>query len=81
MSGHASHQKGVDMDIRPVRNYGLEDPVTIQQSAYSRTLTAELLGLFEDHLPVVYLFFNDTSVPGTTTWPNHDNHVHVRIEE
>ena len=36
LSGHASHQKGVDMDASPVRNDGAEARVTIFDSASGR---------------------------------------------
>lgn len=79
ISGHASHQLGVDGDFRPLRGDGREDPVTIHQSAYSRTDTQRVLDFFVDELPVRYIFFNDTRTRHTQTWPNHDNHFHVRI--
>jgi uncharacterized protein YraI len=78
ISGHASHERGVDADIRPVRTSG-ESPVTRFQSAYSRTGTRELIRLHQAEFDIVYIFFNDTAISGTTRWPNHDNHFHVRI--
>lgn len=81
MSGHASHQKGLDIDIRLVRNDGREEPVTYHQSMYSRTLTQELVNLIRANgvLRVQYIFFNDPQVTGVQTWPNHDDHLHVRF--
>lgn len=78
ITGHVSHEKGVDVDVRPVRTSG-EGAVTRFQSAYSRTRTAALIRLYRDELPVTLLLFNDTRIAGTQTWPNHDNHFHVRI--
>lgn len=78
ISGHASHQRGVDADLRPVRKDGGESPVTIHQSAYSRTLTSRLLRLIRQHLPVRLIFFNDSAIAGVQHWPNHANHFHVR---
>lgn len=79
ISGHASHQRGVDADLRPVRNDGREAPVTIHQSAYSRTLTQRVLDLFVAEVRVTHIFFNDSRTRHTQHWPNHDNHFHVRI--
>lgn len=81
MPGHASHQKGVDIDIRIVRNDGQEAPVTYQNSAYSRTLTQELVNIIRANgvLRVQYVFFNDPRVTGVQKWPHHDDHLHVRF--
>ena len=40
---HSSHQNGLDVDIRPVRNDGREESVYYQWSQYSRSLTQELV--------------------------------------
>src|SRR6266851_2186793 len=45
MPGHASHQRGVDADIRPARSDGHETAVSYQSAAYSRALTQELVNL------------------------------------
>lgn len=81
MPGHASHQKGVDVDIRIVRNDGREEPANYKHSTYSRTLTQELVNLIRANgvLRVQYIFFNDPKVSGVQTWPNHDDHLHVRF--
>lgn len=81
MPGHASHQKGVDIDIRLVRNDGQEAPVTYKQAGYSRALTQELVNLIRSNgvLSVQYIFFNDPQVTGVQKWPNHDDHLHVRF--
>lgn len=79
ISGHASHERGVDADFRPMRNNGTEGPVTITQSAYSRTLTQRILDLLRSEMRVRTIFFNDSRVRGVQNWPNHANHFHVRI--
>ena len=79
MPGHVSHQLGVDVDVKPVRNDGSTAPVTIYQSAYSRTLTQRLLNLFVAELRIRLILFNDTRTRPTQTWPNHHNHFHARI--
>lgn len=76
---HVSHQRGVDMDVRPVRNDGVEAPVTIYDSTYSRARTQTLIDLFRSETSINLILFNDRATTGTQTWPGHDNHLHVRI--
>lgn len=82
MAGHASHRAGIDVDVRPVRSDGARQPVTIHQSAYSRTHTTNLLNLFAAELRLTNVFWNDSrhgSRAPVQRWPNHDNHFHARI--
>jgi uncharacterized protein YraI len=83
MSGHASHQVGKDADVRPVSNSSYEGPLTRFASNYSSFRTKDLI---TDHvkpaMSVNVIFYNDpniTPLSYVTTWPNHDNHFHVRI--
>jgi len=80
---HASHQNGLDVDIRLPRADGTEgraDP-----STYDRALTQELV----DHLVargVQYVFSGpNLTVHGprgvVAVWPNHDDHLHVRFHD
>jgi len=78
ISGHASHERGVDGDFRPVKNNGTEGAVTRFQSTYSRTLTQRIVDLCRAEMPVTLIFFNDSRVRGVQNWPNHENHFHVR---
>ncbi len=82
ISGHASHRAGIDVDVRPVRTDGARQPVTYQQSAYSRAETTKLLNLFAGELQLTNVFWNDArhgSRAPVQHWPNHDNHFHARI--
>jgi murein endopeptidase len=87
ISGHVSHQKGVDVDVRLARNDGRNAPTDMKpgsptRGAYSRQFTAEAVQLFR-RIPATLILLNDRSVPGTT-WDrkgNHYNHFHVRIAE
>ncbi len=87
-SGHASHKKGVDVDI-----------YTSDRSAADTGGDAErskVLGrMFADTGVIKMIFYNDVSVqsdfnsyvaskglPGIMkSWPNHNNHFHVRIDD
>lgn len=80
MPDHASHQRGVDFDIALPRNDGQEGPrVTRFDAAYSRSLTQHLVDMLWATGEVEVIFFNDPNVRGVTYWPNHDNHLHVRL--
>jgi N-acetylmuramoyl-L-alanine amidase-like protein/penicillin-insensitive murein endopeptidase len=82
ISGHASHQKGVDVDVRLPRNDGKEQATKYQNASYSRQRTQRLVDLFRGNrvFPVKVIFFNDPAVTGVSPWPNHDNHLHVRFD-
>lgn len=83
ISGHASHRKGIDLDVRPLRNDGQRKRVTIHDAAYSRDLTERLIKAFVNNgvLKVTHIFFNDSAIDVSPVqqWPNHDNHFHVRF--
>lgn len=83
MRGHVSHRRGEDVDVRPVRNDGGERPVTINQRAYSREFTRELIDLFYDEHGTNFdlCLFNDSQTNHTRFWPNHHNHFHLRIHK
>lgn len=79
IAGHASHERGVDADFRPIRNDGQEGRTTRFQSNYSRTYTNRVIQLIRSETRVHLIFFNDLNISGVQRWPNHDNHFHVRI--
>lgn len=89
---HSSHQNGLDVDLRYVRNDGTEGPLNLssQYSSYSRTLTIELLRFFADTLGRAQKVFVDPNsgitsadVPGlevvVDTSGEHVDHMHLRI--
>lgn len=79
ISGHASHERGVDADFRPIRNDRREGRTTRFQSTYSKTYTDRVIQLIRNETRVHLIFFNDLRIRGVQRWPNHDNHFHVRI--
>jgi hypothetical protein len=78
ISGHVSHERGVDVDMRLVRDSG-EGPVNRFQGAYNRTRTGNLIRLFKREIPTQLVLFNDLRVGGVLYWPNHDDHFHLRM--
>jgi peptidoglycan hydrolase-like protein with peptidoglycan-binding domain len=76
---HSSHQKGIDVDIRPMRKDGKKESVVYQSPDYSRALTQQLVNLIRSNgiLPVRTILFNDPGVTGVSAYTGHDNHLHV----
>lgn len=79
---HASHQVGLDIDVRPMRLDGKNEPVTITESQYDRTLTTELINLWWEKAPVQLVYFNDQTVISaglSIKAAGHHHHFHVRL--
>ncbi|MCS0592039.1 penicillin-insensitive murein endopeptidase [Massilia norwichensis] len=76
---HASHQDGLQVDIRPVRKDGLEMPVTHMDRQYDKDATAKVIELFRTFAPVKFVLFNDTSIPFVKWAEHHDDHFHVAL--
>lgn len=81
MPPHKSHNRGVDVDIRLIRNDGREGGSNFRAANYSRSLTQELVNLIRANsaLTVKLVYFNDPAVRGVTDQPGHDDHLHVRF--
>lgn len=81
ISGHASHEKGVDVDIWLMRKDHRKEPTNYKNPEYSRPLTQELVNLIRVNtvLKVERIYFNDPQVQGVRPWAGHDNHLHVRF--
>lgn len=84
--GHASHELGVDVDIWPARTDSAQctaGRITWQSATYDRAATRALVQAVRATAPgqVVLVYFNDPTLISeglTTSYPNHDNHLHVR---
>lgn len=84
---HATHQRGIEMDCRPVRKDKLTGPVarvSYRDAIYDQTATINLIRLFAKHPEVRIIYFNDVEVqkvvgPRVTSCPNHDDHFHVEL--
>ncbi|MER7760683.1 penicillin-insensitive murein endopeptidase [Streptomyces sp. NPDC097619] len=89
ISGHASHQVGLDADLWPVRTDSAQcggSRITWQSSAYDRGATRELVKALRAAAPghVKFIYFNDPQLISeglTVQYPNHDNHLHIRYCE
>jgi murein endopeptidase len=80
MAPHDSHTRGVDVDIRPLRNDGIEGRVTFKETTYSRENTRKLVELVHEDTNLKSILFNDTKITGVKQWAGHDNHLHIRFK-
>ena len=89
-STDAARQKGIEMDIRPVRKdhmTGQAARCSYRDAIYDREATVKLVRLFLQHPLVRVIYFNDTELraivgsPRVTAWPKHDDHLHVGLWE
>lgn len=77
---HATHMKGVEVDIRPMRKDGRSDPVTYTWPEYDRDATQKLIQIFRRCFPGrLTIFFNDLSIPGVIPQSRHSDHFHVEF--
>ena len=79
---HSTHQKGLNVDVRPLRKDGAQQPTNINDTQYSRENTLLLVDAFLAHRNVDRLLFNDADIinkrkPRVHSSPGHDNHLHV----
>lgn len=81
MSPHDSHQKGKNVDIRPLRTDGSEEPVSIDDDEYSHDDTKILVELLLADANVKSILFNDKKIPKVTYYQGHHNHLHVNFKE
>jgi penicillin-insensitive murein endopeptidase len=82
MPPHVSHRLGIDIDVRPMRKDGKNQPVSIDDADYDRALTTELIDLWWTKAPVQAVFFNDQTVINqglSRAVKGHGNHFHVRL--
>jgi murein endopeptidase len=76
---HRSHRDGLQVDVRALRKDGREAPVRWYEPEYGLEATIKLLELFRAYAPVTKVLFNDRRVPFTKIWPDHDNHMHIKL--
>lgn len=75
--GHASHQNGLDVDIRLPRRDGVRGPAN--PGNYDRELTQAIIDRVHAQGASLILVGPSLDVHGpVTVWPNHDDHLHVR---
>jgi hypothetical protein len=79
--GHASHQNGLDVDIRLPRRDGVEGPVT--PANYDRALSQAVVDRLVARGAELILIGHNLDLTGpagvVVRWPGHDDHLHVRF--
>jgi peptidoglycan hydrolase-like protein with peptidoglycan-binding domain len=79
---HATHKDGLDVDMRPLTNNGVNEPTNIGAANFSHEATRELIILIRENFHIEKVFFNDPlTISEGLTKPakGHENHVHVRF--
>jgi hypothetical protein len=80
MAPHDSHTRGVDVDIRPLRDDGVEGRVAMREKGYSVEKTRRLVELVHEDSNLKSILFNDSRIRGVKPWAGHDNHLHMRFK-
>jgi peptidoglycan hydrolase-like protein with peptidoglycan-binding domain len=88
ITGHQTHERGLDIDIRPIRDN--ENQCTWgtnwRFTSYDRSATRQLIDLIRATAPghVKLIYFNDPVLireGRTTRFAGHDDHLHIRYCE
>jgi peptidoglycan hydrolase-like protein with peptidoglycan-binding domain len=86
--GHESHERGLDVDVRPMRRDETQciNRTNYRLSSYSRAATRDLIKAIRAAAPghVKLIYFNDPVLirEGLTRWHSgHDDHLHIRYCE
>ncbi len=81
---HGSHQNGLDVDFLYLRNDGNSTQgITLPSAYYDEDLTQDLIDRLNnlDCDAEVQVIYADSAagLSGVQTWPDHDDHFHVRF--
>ncbi|HUP79196.1 MAG TPA: peptidoglycan-binding domain-containing protein [Pirellula sp.] len=79
---HQTHKDGKNVDLRPFRMDKGKQPVSYQDTQYSRENTELMIAALLAHSNVSKVLFNDPQIinkykPRVAASPGHDNHLHV----
>ncbi len=83
----ASHENGLDLDLRYIRTDKAKKGVEITDSQYDREASKSLIKLFLNHSSVTHVFTSDGTLRNqlndsrVQNWAGHDDHFHVRIKD
>ena len=84
---HSSHENGLDVDVRYVRNDNQDSSLNIadDQSHYDTAATSYLMNLFVFSASVQIILYDSVNahlVGGPLLhWPGHSDHFHIRIDD
>lgn len=82
---HSSHDKGIDIDIRPIRkdNKNLPLDVRNEPNQLDREKVRQLIKIVRAENPNAIIYFNDSVLmkEGLTKYADgHHNHLHIRLK-
>jgi len=86
---HKSHQKGIDVDVRPIRKDCARKGVKVGDKQYDRERTLLLVLLFYILCDVDVIGFQDATLEKEVeqyigdvvrAWKGHADHLHVRLK-
>ncbi|MEP3145545.1 penicillin-insensitive murein endopeptidase [Qipengyuania citrea] len=78
--GHDTHEVGQQVDVRPFRNDGRNEPTTWQSQSYDRQQTRDYVRFMKERNPGMTVLFNDPVLIReglTRPYRGHDNHMHL----
>ncbi len=83
---HASHQKGIDYDMRLIRNDRKQGGTIVGSSTYSKEYNEELVKIILEDNNTQYIGFLNSDIQDKygekiRLWKGHDDHFHVRYYE
>lgn len=79
---HSTHRNGDQVDIRPVHNLGVNEPVSWNGPNYNQIATMMLIHEIKRQHPNATILFNDpkfVEMGLTKPYRGHDNHLHVNF--
>ncbi|WBS01443.1 penicillin-insensitive murein endopeptidase [Pseudoduganella sp. SL102] len=76
---HGGHKSGLNVDIRPLRKDGREEPVKWSDPEYDQVATYALINLFHIFAQVQRVIFNDPGIPFLVRAERHDDHFHLDL--
>lgn len=76
---HRSHRSGLEVDIRPMRKDGMQNPVRYTDPQYDQDATRKLVELIWQTGMVNRVAFNDVAIARVQSIPGHDDHLHVGV--
>jgi hypothetical protein len=70
---------GLQVDVRPLRKDGREEPIRWWDAEYDLEATRKLIEMFRTFAPVIKIFFNGPEIPFVGRLTDHDDHFHVEL--
>jgi conjugal transfer mating pair stabilization protein TraG len=82
LPGHDTHEVGRQVDVRPFRHDGSNQPTNWQSRSYDREQTRNYIEFMKERNPGMTVLFNDPVLVReglTKPYRGHDNHLHLNF--